>query len=124
VQDDVREALEELLAVEREANATVERARSEARSLRSEGIEAANAARERVVQEARRRADEIIAAARFQAERERDQRLSENDMEISELERSARRRMDAAVRFVVDRLAGKEAVAASGAGAPEEKRAA
>lgn len=108
MQDDIQQTVEELLAVESEANEIVERARAEARRLRSEGVEAAEAARQEVLAQARQMAEKMLSDATTRAEAERDRRLAQNGQELERLERLARQRKAVAVQYVVAQLKGEE----------------
>ena len=77
MQKDIQQAVEQVLAIEREADAIVRRGVEEARAVRVRSAQAANAVREEVVAKARREADEVIASAMAEAELERDRRLAE-----------------------------------------------
>ncbi len=107
MQQDIRTAVEEVLAIEREADALVDRARDDARTLRANATQEAARAREQLIAEARGKAEAIVARAREEAETERRHRLEDADRQVGELERAAETRMDAAVRFAVARLLGK-----------------
>ena len=109
VQKDIQQAVEQVLVIEREANAIVRRGVEEAKAVRVRSAQAANAVREEVVAKARREADELIASTIARAELERDQRLAEKMAEIEALERSAQHSRRAAVRFVVASLLGESA---------------
>ena len=117
MQEDIQEALEQLLAIEREAKAIVERARAQAATLRAQGSRRAGAIRQQLLTEAHRQAEEMIATARAEAERARERRLSEAGRVAEVLERSAQRSMDAAVRFVTGELLGEPAAKAGREGA-------
>ncbi|MGI5835086.1 MAG: hypothetical protein ACOX87_01170 [Chloroflexota bacterium] len=107
MQGDIQQALEQLLAIEREAAAIVEQAKAEARRLRSEGAEAAEAAKLELLAQTRQMADKMIADARSNAEADRDRRLAQNTLELEEMDRLARLRKDVAVAFVVAQLKGE-----------------
>lgn len=104
----IQQAVEQLLEIEREANAIVERAKAEARRLRTEGAEVADATRREAIAQARQMADKMLAGARSKAEVDRDKRLAQSALELEELVRSARRRKEIAVQYVVERLKGEE----------------
>lgn len=123
MQKDIQQAVEQVLAIEREADAIVRRGVEEARAVRVRSAQAANAVREEVVAKARREADEVIASAMAEAELERDRRLAETVSEIEALERSAQLFRRAAVRFVVASLLGGPAGKATRP-TPHERRAA
>ncbi len=123
VERDVLHAVEQVLAIEREADAIVRRGVEEARAVRVRSAQAANAAREDIVASARREAEEVIASAITEAEQERDQRLARTMAEIEALERSAQHSRRAAVRFVVARLLGGSPVKTAHP-TPDERRAA
>lgn len=108
MQGDIQQAVERLLAIEREATAIVEQAKAEARRLRSEGAEAAEAVRRELLEQARLMAEKMIAETRSKAEAERDRRLAHNALVLDRMERLAKLRKDAAVRFVVTQLKGED----------------
>jgi vacuolar-type H+-ATPase subunit H len=113
MQQDIQAAVEEMLSIEREADALVDRARAEARVLRADADQKAATLRKQLVDEARGKAAAILAAARDEAQTERESRLEEIDRQIGELEAAARGRMEAAARFAVARLLGEELAAPS-----------
>ncbi|MHB8991762.1 MAG: hypothetical protein ACYC66_09010 [Chloroflexota bacterium] len=113
MQEDVQQAVEEVLGAEREAEVIADRAAAEARSIRARAMEEAHQLRSRLLAEAAAQAEEAVAAARAEAERERDRRLAETDREIADLERSARQRIDAAVEYATAQLLGEPSISAS-----------
>jgi len=106
LQHDVQHAVEEVLAIEREAVLIIERAKEEARRLRSEGAKAADSARQTIISEARRSADNIVAAAKDRAEAERARIMADNERDLEELQREAEQRMDTAIQLVIDWVSG------------------
>ncbi len=104
---DIQHAVEQVLAIEREADAIVDRAGAEARSLRAHSVGEAGRLRERLLADARMEAEARVARAQGEAEEERERLLAGADRQIKALEESASNRFEAAVRFIVARLLGE-----------------
>ena len=113
MQQDIQAAVEEVLSIEREADALVERARVEARELGASAAQEAAQLRQRLVGDARMQAEASLAAAKEVAGREREQRLAEADRQIREMEEAAQGRVEAAVRFAAAQLLGEAPVGGS-----------
>lgn len=107
VQQQFQEALEQVLSIELEARNVLEQAREQARAVRARGSREAEAKADLLLEDARAEAERMVAAAQAEAEQERQRRLAETTRELEVRERTALGRMDAAVRFVVDRLLGE-----------------
>ena len=104
---DLQQAVEEVLAVERQADAVVDRARAEARAIQTKSEEEASRLRQQLLSQAKREGEALVATAGEEAEMEREHRLAEADRQISELEKTAERRIEAAVRFAISKLLGE-----------------
>ena len=121
---DIQESLEQVLAIERQADAIVEEGRARARSIRIRATQEADALQQQLLNAARQRAEEIVAAARAEAERERERQLARVDREVESLQRSAQERLDLAVREAVARLLGEKSpeTAAGATSTPRRRR--
>ncbi len=97
--------IEQVMQIENQAQRVLDKAKDDAARLPVEAEREAQAILERTRTEARAEAEKLIEAAAAEAETQRI--ISEAETRIREADEVARRNIDRAVQFVVDKVLGK-----------------